>query len=57
MNKQHSGINSREPQVKAERLASVGWVLLLFWLVTSGLCLLLCHAIVTALCQVGTHNT
>jgi hypothetical protein len=55
VNKQNSGINSRETEGKAARFASGGWLLLLFWLVTSGLCLLLCDAIATALCQVGTH--
>ena len=40
---------------KARQFPSESLLLLLFWLVTSGFCLLLCNAVVTALCQT-THS-
>ena len=55
MSKHDLGIGSRKQEGNAERPVSEAWLLLIFWLVTSGFCLLLCNAIVTALCQMETH--
>lgn len=54
MKKLKTEIRRQEMKGKATRFPSEHLLLLFFWLLTSGFCLLLCNAIVTALCQSAT---
>ncbi len=56
MRKLNPEIRRQEMKGKANRFRSEHLLLLFFWLLTSGFCLLLCNDLVTALCQSATPH-
>jgi hypothetical protein len=51
MRKQPQEIKRPKMKGKSQNFPSESLLLIFFWLVTSGFCLLLCHSLVNALCQ------
>jgi hypothetical protein len=56
MKKPKTEIRLQERKGKANRFPAEHLLLLFFWLLTSGFCLLLCNSLVTALCQSATPH-
>lgn len=56
MNKSKTEIRRQKMKGKVNRFPSEHLLLLFFWLLTSGFCLLLCNSLVTALCQSATSH-
>lgn len=56
MKKLKTETRRQEMKGKVNRFPSEHLLLLFFWILTSGFCLLLCNSLVTALCQSVTPH-